>query len=287
MGNSKVEYNGETLIDISNDTVTPETLAKGETAHNSNGEPIVGTAMFNGDGDEEVKELYIFNGFINTSDLTFSTDVSLEELVVEVVDNGKIPVLMANIEYTATQVQLYLSYGDDEHVVFTGIFKQNDKNYSVSVEMYGDGTNNVILTEAPQSSGPFIIKAYADFLAYKLTNVTDKAGNTITFAEIEEAYNRGDHIIIDIDIEQIAPRQRLLANLTVFRSNMVAVFDQTMMDADGSVIFVRGLIYYDNTTGFTSNELVTQSQLNGLTFKNSTSVPTVDDRSVITFVIEG
>lgn len=43
MGVSKVEYNNETLIDVSNDTVTPSTLAKGVTAHDSNGDPIVGT----------------------------------------------------------------------------------------------------------------------------------------------------------------------------------------------------------------------------------------------------
>jgi hypothetical protein len=43
MSTSKVVYNGETLIDISEDTVTPETLAEGATAHNSNGEQITGT----------------------------------------------------------------------------------------------------------------------------------------------------------------------------------------------------------------------------------------------------
>ena len=48
MGVSKVEYNNETLIDVSNDTVTPQSLAKGYTAHNSNGDPIVGT-MTSGD----------------------------------------------------------------------------------------------------------------------------------------------------------------------------------------------------------------------------------------------
>lgn len=46
MGISKVDYNGETLIDISGDTVTPDTLAEGATAHNANGEQITGTAVF-------------------------------------------------------------------------------------------------------------------------------------------------------------------------------------------------------------------------------------------------
>lgn len=43
MGISKVEYDNETLIDISGDTVTTEILAEGFTAHNSNGDQITGT----------------------------------------------------------------------------------------------------------------------------------------------------------------------------------------------------------------------------------------------------
>lgn len=47
MGVSKVEINRdgniETLIDISNDTVTPESLDEGVTAHSGEGEPITGT----------------------------------------------------------------------------------------------------------------------------------------------------------------------------------------------------------------------------------------------------
>lgn len=40
---NKVIYNGETLIDLSEDTVSEETLKKGVIAHNSAGEQIVGT----------------------------------------------------------------------------------------------------------------------------------------------------------------------------------------------------------------------------------------------------
>ena len=44
MAVSKVELaNGEVLVDLTADTVTPETLAEGITAHGANGEPIVGT----------------------------------------------------------------------------------------------------------------------------------------------------------------------------------------------------------------------------------------------------
>lgn len=43
MANSKVIYNDEILIDISDDTVTPDALAEGVTAHDSNGESVTGT----------------------------------------------------------------------------------------------------------------------------------------------------------------------------------------------------------------------------------------------------
>ena len=43
MGISKVEYDNEILMDVSNDTITAENLAEGLTAHNSNGDQITGT----------------------------------------------------------------------------------------------------------------------------------------------------------------------------------------------------------------------------------------------------
>lgn len=43
MGRNKIIYFGETLIDLTSDTVTPETLLKGQTAHDKAGNIIVGT----------------------------------------------------------------------------------------------------------------------------------------------------------------------------------------------------------------------------------------------------
>lgn len=40
---NKVIYGTETLIDLTNDSVTPETLKKGVTAHDKSGEVITGT----------------------------------------------------------------------------------------------------------------------------------------------------------------------------------------------------------------------------------------------------
>ena len=49
MANNKVVYDGATLIDLTSDTVTPETLLTGATAHDASGAHITGTATGGGD----------------------------------------------------------------------------------------------------------------------------------------------------------------------------------------------------------------------------------------------
>ena len=43
MGVSKVVIDDEVRLDLTEDTVTPESLLKGVTAHNAAGEPVAGT----------------------------------------------------------------------------------------------------------------------------------------------------------------------------------------------------------------------------------------------------
>lgn len=53
MAINKVEYGGKTLIDLTEDTVTPETLVEGETAHDASGNRITGTLNL---GNYQTKE---------------------------------------------------------------------------------------------------------------------------------------------------------------------------------------------------------------------------------------
>ena len=52
MAVNKVVYGTEILIDLTNDTVTPDTLFKGCTAHMANGTIVTGT-LFNNYPDEQ------------------------------------------------------------------------------------------------------------------------------------------------------------------------------------------------------------------------------------------
>lgn len=49
MAANKVAINGKTILDLTQDTVTPATLAKGATAHDKSGAKIVGTMETGGD----------------------------------------------------------------------------------------------------------------------------------------------------------------------------------------------------------------------------------------------
>lgn len=52
MAVNKVIFGGKTVIDLTADTVTAETLVEGVTAHSADGEPIVGTMRSGGGSDD-------------------------------------------------------------------------------------------------------------------------------------------------------------------------------------------------------------------------------------------
>lgn len=49
MGKSKIIYAGEVLIDLTQDSVTPDKILKGYTTHGPDGEPMTGTSTFDVD----------------------------------------------------------------------------------------------------------------------------------------------------------------------------------------------------------------------------------------------
>lgn len=61
---NKVTYNGEVLIDLTKDTITPETLKAGVTAHAADGTSITGTAVLTVTGET----LVIPTGFVTVGE---------------------------------------------------------------------------------------------------------------------------------------------------------------------------------------------------------------------------
>lgn len=88
MGISKVDYFGETLIDLTADTVTADTLAEGVTAHSADGEVITGRMQPGGDGEpirvyeDEDGNVVVSGGGSSYDDTAIRNRVSALELDV-------------------------------------------------------------------------------------------------------------------------------------------------------------------------------------------------------------
>lgn len=66
MGVNKVKYGSSTLVDLTGDTVTPEALLSGYTAHNAAGNQIVGTGSGGGVGNPVGTIIQIAGNFDST-----------------------------------------------------------------------------------------------------------------------------------------------------------------------------------------------------------------------------
>ena len=77
MANNKVQLSdGTVLLDLTGDTVTPENLLSGATAHNAAGEQIVGEAASGGMTQEEADARYLqLSGGTLTGNLTLESHI--------------------------------------------------------------------------------------------------------------------------------------------------------------------------------------------------------------------
>lgn len=53
MGNSKIVFGNEVLMDLTSDTVSAEKLLRGYTAHGADGDPVTGTCTFDSDTSDD------------------------------------------------------------------------------------------------------------------------------------------------------------------------------------------------------------------------------------------
>ena len=125
MGVSKVEFGGDTLIDLTEDSVTPETMMKGTTAHNSAGEPIEGTF------DPDIYQT-------KTDDSLETEDKTIVGAINEV--NGKTVDKIANINDYKSSIEL-----DEE----SGIV------YEFALRQYIDNEDSLIHTSGVTKTYPF------------------------------------------------------------------------------------------------------------------------------------
>ena len=120
---NKVILNGETLIDLTADTVTPDKLAVGATAHDKSGNQITGTLEVGG-GEVEVKlqEKNITENGIYTPDAVFD---GFSKVNVNVVSGGGGAVTLFTPSISLQSVTSVLTITDDN-----GAFAQGYNLYA-------------------------------------------------------------------------------------------------------------------------------------------------------------
>ena len=94
---NKVVYNGETLVDLTNDTVTPETLAEGATAHDASGAVIIGTMATGGGSD-------LPNGYRRVDYIQFSGEQTVD---TGIICNQNTKIQLAFTRERSTQHYMY------------------------------------------------------------------------------------------------------------------------------------------------------------------------------------
>lgn len=106
MAVNKVVYGSETLVDLTNDTVTPETLAVGTTAHDASGNVITG-AM----GCSIIDE----SGYIKPEHLATDSTLSYEGGVLRVNTaqepdpDNTLPITSAAVAQTVGNIEIILA----------------------------------------------------------------------------------------------------------------------------------------------------------------------------------
>lgn len=151
MAVNKVIYDGTTLIDLTNDTVTSGALLKGHTAHDKSGAVIVGTYEAGMDIDDILE-----NGF-GSGDITYVDDSS----TVTATNN------------TTGQV-LTKVFADNE---VTTTLSESGTTLGTLVRTYNDDYS--VITSVNSYTGLTSVKTF-DYANKTMTlNVTDNSGATV------------------------------------------------------------------------------------------------------------
>lgn len=111
MAVNKVEIGGETVLDLTGDTVTSDNLAYGITAHGANGEVIVGTRKF--------CRIY------STTNPALTASAGIFTWTIPATDHG----------FTSKVLGISL-YDSEGQMVFTSV--TIDSSYNIVVSMYNE-----------------------------------------------------------------------------------------------------------------------------------------------------
>lgn len=159
---SKVVYNQNTLIDLTNDTVSKDTLKKGFTAHRADGTLIIGE--FIGDDYDQIDRILtagLTDGYKHFSD--DGTIISTED------SEGR---------------TLVKTFSADFLTCTTVLKDQNGIELGRTVKSFSDNSSTIITTD---SKGQRLVKSFSDNMRNMVAVLTDASGNEL--ARLTKAFS--------------------------------------------------------------------------------------------------
>lgn len=147
MGISKVIYGDRTLIDLTNDTVSPESLLLGETAHDASGELIVGTATGGGS-----------NKILKNQTLTFDNNLTATITDSSFTATSDYAVLYYNPSY-AEQAKITTESSSGTLTFTAETTPENTIVCDVVIFLNSSSPISPSIPEAPTIDGTYVLKA--------------------------------------------------------------------------------------------------------------------------------
>lgn len=169
MGNSKIVYYGETLIDLTGDTVEAAKLLKGITAHDKKGEKITGTF--------EAADPYAIIGVTYPSGSVCTCTNGTLTLTAKDTSGKAIFVIPSAGTWTVTAVSGSQSKSATVEITYEGQIETVVLAFRIA--LYTDGVENVTWT-AKSSTYAKAAKAAAYFRFYTRENFTGDASQVYT-----------------------------------------------------------------------------------------------------------
>ena len=185
MAINKVEFGGQTLIDLTEDTVTPSTLMAGETAHDRSGAAIVGTAT---GGSSTLAQLTDVN-LTNLSDEQIIKYNSTTQKWENTDAGGSDIVHLTKAEYDAlpdtklSDNKIYMledvpsSDTEDKHIILDSedvVYPQRSfLQFTGNASITDDETNNKTIVDITGGGAEIIEMTQAEYDALPDTKLTD------------------------------------------------------------------------------------------------------------------
>lgn len=157
MGINKFIYGGEVKFDLTGDTVTPETLAQGVTAHNSKGERITGTMTTEGGGNPSAggDNVLRVTGEFNSETMQVENVSHSAVEIITAINSGKTIQCLGLLYsggapmWVSFNLNAFLSVGEINVVLLNTLVEMNSWLYYVTVQLGSNsssGETDVITT---------------------------------------------------------------------------------------------------------------------------------------------